>query len=46
MMTTGPGKAGVILLKDGALYKKFEFFLSGSLKKNGLGVFDKAGFLP
>jgi len=28
MMTTGPGKAGVILLKVGGHYKKFEFFFS------------------
>jgi hypothetical protein len=31
---TGPRKTGAILLKDGALYKKFEFFfVQGACKK-------------
>ena len=42
---TGPGKTGAILLKEGALYKKFKIFFIISPGKNGLGVFDKAGFL-
>jgi hypothetical protein len=43
---TGPGKTGAILLKDWKLYKKFEFFSDMTPKKNDLGVFDKAEFLP
>ena len=43
---TGSGKTGAILLKEGVLYKKFEFFLNKPPVKKGLGVFDKARFIP
>ena len=43
---TGPEKTEAILLKDGELYKKFGIFFIMLLGKNGLGVFDKAEFIP
>ncbi len=43
---TGLGKTGVILLKEGAHYKKFAFFFTQGVDKNGFGVFDKAEFIP
>jgi hypothetical protein len=45
-MTTGSGKTGAILLKDGVLYKKFSLFFKQAPIKKGLGVFDKEGFIP